>query len=87
MEKNHIRTTKKNLRNIHKTLIPDQDHSKAFSMEELVTALQSVKLGKAGGFAGIYPANFSRTLEDEPKNEFDVQAVENLSNLKPHCRA
>jgi hypothetical protein len=28
--------------------------SKAFSLEELVTALQSVKLGKAAGFDGIY---------------------------------
>jgi hypothetical protein len=55
MDKDDVRTTNKNLRNKQKTLIPDTDYSKAFSMEELVTALQSVKLRKATGLDGIYP--------------------------------
>jgi uncharacterized protein (DUF1697 family) len=55
MDKDHVRTTKKNLRKTEKILITDPDLSREFSMEEHVCALQSVLMGKAAGFDGIYP--------------------------------
>jgi hypothetical protein len=50
---------RRNLRYKKRTLIPDPDTKKAFSIKELVYTLQSVILRKAAGFDGIYPEIFN----------------------------
>jgi hypothetical protein len=54
-DREHVRTTKMNLRRKKRTLTVNQTLSKNFSLDELETALMSLKPGKAAGFDGIYP--------------------------------
>jgi hypothetical protein len=44
-----------NLRRKKRTLTVNQTLSRNFSLDELETALMSLKSGKASGFYGIYP--------------------------------
>jgi hypothetical protein len=54
-DREHVRTTKMNLRRKKRTLTVNQTLSKNFSLDELETALMSLKPGKTAGFDGIYP--------------------------------
>jgi hypothetical protein len=54
-DREHVRTTKMNLRRKKRTLTVNQTLSRNFTLDELETALMSLKPGKAAGFDGIYP--------------------------------
>jgi hypothetical protein len=51
----NVHTTKMNLRRKKRTLTVNQTLLRNFSLDELETALMSLKLGKAAGFNGIHP--------------------------------
>jgi hypothetical protein len=51
----HVRTIKMNLRRKKRTLTVNQTLSRNFTLDELETALMSLKPGKAARFDGIYP--------------------------------
>jgi hypothetical protein len=53
-DREHVRRTNINLRRKKKTLTVNQTLSRNFSLDELETALMSLKLEKAAGFDGIY---------------------------------
>jgi hypothetical protein len=55
MNPNHIHSTKRVLRQKRRELTEDILISDEFSVEELETALLSVKPGKAAGLDGVYP--------------------------------
>jgi uncharacterized protein YcbK (DUF882 family) len=55
MNPNHIHSTKRALRQKRRKLTEDILNSDEFSIEELETALLSVKPGKAAGLDGVYP--------------------------------
>jgi hypothetical protein len=54
-DREHVGTTKMNLRRKKRTLTVNQTLSKNFTLDELETALMSLKPGKAAGFDGIHP--------------------------------
>jgi hypothetical protein len=55
MDQNHVRTTKRALHQIKRELTDDAILSADFSMEELESAIITIKPGKAAGLDGIYP--------------------------------
>jgi uncharacterized protein YfdQ (DUF2303 family) len=68
---NHVRETKRTLRQKRiREMTVDATISGDFTLEELSTALQSVKSGKAAGFDGIYPEFIKKTPGRGPKNGF-----------------
>jgi hypothetical protein len=63
-DREHFRTTKMNLRRKKRTYTVNQTLSSKFSLDELETALMSLKPGKAAGFDGIYPENFGAQTKE-----------------------
>jgi hypothetical protein len=55
MDKNHARVTKSSIRGLKSTLTTDPAFSANFNINELESALKSVKLETAAGFDGVYP--------------------------------
>jgi hypothetical protein len=55
MNQHHVRSMKRTLRQIRKYLTIDPEFSADFSLEELNTALLTIKPGKTEGFDGVYP--------------------------------
>jgi hypothetical protein len=55
MDKNHAHSTKTLIRGLKSTLTTDPAISKNVNINELESALQSVKPGTAAGFDGVYP--------------------------------
>jgi hypothetical protein len=55
MDENHARATKSSIRGLKSTLTTNSALSANFNINELESALKSVKLGTATGFDGVYP--------------------------------
>jgi hypothetical protein len=62
MNPNHIHSTKRALHQKRKELTEDILISDEFSVEELKTALLSVKPGKNAGLDGVYPFRSCNTI-------------------------
>jgi hypothetical protein len=71
MNPNHMHSTKQVLRQKRGELTEDILISDEFSVEDLKTALLSVKPGKAAGLDGVYP-EFIKNSGRKPKNGFFV---------------
>jgi hypothetical protein len=54
-DRENVRTTKMNLCRKKRTLTVNQTLSRNFPLDDLETALMSLRPGKAAGFDGIYP--------------------------------
>jgi hypothetical protein len=54
-DREHVRATKMNLRRKKRALTVNQTLSRNFTLDELETALMSLKPGKAAGCDGIHP--------------------------------
>jgi hypothetical protein len=59
MDKNHARATKSSKRGLKSTLTTDPALSANFIINELESALKSVKLGTVAGFDGIRSSSVS----------------------------
>jgi hypothetical protein len=55
MDQNHARATKTSIRGLKSTLTTDPALFSNFNINELESALKSVKLGSTAGFDGVYP--------------------------------
>jgi hypothetical protein len=55
MAKNHARATKTSIHGLKSTLTIDPAPSASFNINELESALKSVKTGTASGFDGVCP--------------------------------
>jgi hypothetical protein len=55
MDENNARATKSSIRGLKSTLTTNSTLSANFNINELESALKSVKLGTATGFDGVYP--------------------------------
>jgi hypothetical protein len=55
MDKNHARATKTSIRGLKSTLTTDLTLFSNFNINELESALKSVKPGTAAGIDGVYP--------------------------------
>jgi Reverse transcriptase (RNA-dependent DNA polymerase)/Endonuclease-reverse transcriptase len=55
MDRDFVRSTKRDLRQMRRGLPVDPSLSADFTEDELTLALQNVKSGKAAGFDGVYP--------------------------------
>jgi hypothetical protein len=59
MDKNHTRATKSSIRGLKSTLTTDPALSANFIINELKSALKSVKLGTVAGFDGMRSSSVS----------------------------
>jgi hypothetical protein len=66
MDKNHARSTKTSIRGLKSTRTTDLAFSANFNINELESALKSVKPGTAAGFDGVYP-KFIRNCGERTK--------------------
>jgi hypothetical protein len=55
MDKNHARATKSSIRELKSTLTTNPALSAKFKINEIESALKSVKLGTVAGFDGVHP--------------------------------
>jgi hypothetical protein len=55
IDRSHVRSTRRSLRERRRELSIDQSLSADFTLAELDMALIAVKSGKAAGFDGVYP--------------------------------
>jgi hypothetical protein len=77
-DREHARTTKMILRRKKRTLTVNQTLSRNFSLDELETALMSLKPGKAAGFDGIHPKfikNVGAHVEGGFQHQLKTEAV------------
>jgi hypothetical protein len=81
-DREQVRTTKMNLRRKKRTLTINQTLSRNYTLDEIETALMSLKPGKAAGFDGIYPEFNFILLVRHPT----VQCQEILSFLESSVR-
>jgi hypothetical protein len=66
MNKNHARATETSIRRLNSTLTSDLALSAKFNINELKSALKSIKPGLAAGFDDVYP-EFIRNCGERTK--------------------